>query len=50
MPFTDERCLLRALVDLHDDTDIVQFDFGTGYGMRMQIRTPTSHFMQLLPF
>jgi hypothetical protein len=28
MPFTDERCLLRAVVDLHDDTDLVQFDFG----------------------
>jgi HEPN/Toprim N-terminal domain 1 len=28
MPFTDERCLLRALADLHDDTDLVQFEFG----------------------
>jgi len=28
MPFTDERCLLRALSDLHDDTDLVQFEFG----------------------
>jgi hypothetical protein len=28
MPFTDERCLLRAVVDVHDDTDLIQFDFG----------------------
>jgi hypothetical protein len=28
LPFTDERCLFRALVDLHDDTDLVHFDFG----------------------
>jgi hypothetical protein len=28
LPFTDERCLFRALVDLHDDSDLVHFDFG----------------------
>jgi HEPN/Toprim N-terminal domain 1 len=29
MPFTDGRCLLRALVDSRDDTDLVHFDFGS---------------------
>jgi hypothetical protein len=28
MPFTDERCLLRALVEFHDDADLVRFSFG----------------------
>jgi hypothetical protein len=42
MPFTDERCLLRALVDLHDDTDVVQFDFGTA--VWNENADPNAHF------
>ena len=29
MPFTDLRCLFRALADLHEDTDVVVFDFSS---------------------
>ena len=28
VPFTNERCLLRAVIDQHDDSDVVQFEFG----------------------
>jgi hypothetical protein len=28
LPFTDERCLFRALADLHDDSELVRFSFG----------------------
>jgi hypothetical protein len=42
LPFTDERCLLRALVDLHDDTDLVHFDFGSA--VSDENADPNAHF------
>jgi len=42
LPFTDERCLLRALVDLHDDADLVHFDFGSA--VTYENADPNAHF------
>jgi hypothetical protein len=43
MPFSDQRCLLRAMADMEDAEETVQFDFGTAvWNQNVDPKTPFS--------